>query len=113
VTCLAVVGNTATLVVDSGGSYTGLQVVDNTGPGERDTLDLALDRQPGDCSPVPRSGFFTTIEPGNFTVVDAPALPTSKQQCKKGGFASFGFENQGRCVAFVERPPALRAPAGA
>jgi hypothetical protein len=30
-------------------------------------------------------------------------LPTSKAQCKNGGFARFGFKNQGQCVAFVQR----------
>jgi CRP-like cAMP-binding protein len=26
---------------------------------------------------------------------------TSKEQCKDGGWQSFGFENQGDCVSFV------------
>jgi hypothetical protein len=28
-------------------------------------------------------------------------LPTSKAQCKNGGWRQFGFKSQGRCVAFV------------
>jgi hypothetical protein len=34
----------------------------------------------------------------------APTLPTSKEQCKKGGWKDFGktFKNQGQCVEFVE-----------
>lgn len=32
-------------------------------------------------------------------------VPTTKEQCKDGGFAAFGFKNQGQCVAFVERGP--------
>jgi hypothetical protein len=36
-------------------------------------------------------------------VRDAPALPTSKDQCKNGGWQDFGiFKNQGDCVSFVE-----------
>lgn len=31
--------------------------------------------------------------------------PTTKQQCKNGGYRAFGFKNQGQCVAFVERGP--------
>jgi hypothetical protein len=27
--------------------------------------------------------------------------PTSKDQCKKGGWAHFGFRNQGQCIRFV------------
>ena len=30
-----------------------------------------------------------------------PELPTAKEQCKDGGWATFGFRNQGQCVAFV------------
>jgi hypothetical protein len=40
---------------------------------------------------------------GDVTVVDAPALPTSKDQCKNGGWRNFGvFKNQGDCVSYVE-----------
>ncbi len=41
----------------------------------------------------------------------APALPTSKDQCKSGGWRAFGgmFKNQGQCVAFVQRGPRPRA----
>lgn len=28
--------------------------------------------------------------------------PTTKDQCKKGGWEAFGFKNQGQCVRFVE-----------
>jgi Tol biopolymer transport system component len=30
-------------------------------------------------------------------------LPTSKAQCKHGGYKDFGFKNQGRCVAYVQK----------
>jgi hypothetical protein len=41
----------------------------------------------------------------------APAFPTSKEQCKNGGWRNFpGFKNQGDCVSFVatrgKNPPA-------
>jgi Tol biopolymer transport system component len=29
--------------------------------------------------------------------------PKSKAECKKGGYKQFGFENQGECIAFVNR----------
>jgi hypothetical protein len=62
-------------------------------------------------------GPFGTTVPGTFTVtinwagasvtdsVDVNcALPTSKDQCKNGGWRTFpGFENQGDCVSFVSR----------
>jgi hypothetical protein len=34
---------------------------------------------------------------------DFPAVPTTKSQCKKGGWLSFGrFKNQGQCIRFVK-----------
>jgi hypothetical protein len=43
-----------------------------------------------------------TMTSGGFVIVDAPALPTSKDQCKNGGWKTFGvFKNQGDCVSFV------------
>jgi hypothetical protein len=68
---------------------------------------------PADC-PAPVDPFsvpdadirLTTDETGGITVHDAPPLPTSKDQCKNGGWRNFpGFRNQGECVAFVERHP--------
>jgi hypothetical protein len=43
----------------------------------------------------------------NVIVVDAQPLPTSKDQCKKGGWRNYGdtFKDQGQCVAFVQRGP--------
>jgi hypothetical protein len=61
---------------------------------------------PGWCRS--RTGLFTsfaTILSGDIAVVDAPALPTSKEQCKHGGYRNFGarFRNQGACLSFVAR----------
>jgi hypothetical protein len=43
-----------------------------------------------------------TLTTGDIVVVDAPALPTSKAQCRHGGWRTFGvFGNQGDCVSFV------------
>jgi hypothetical protein len=46
-----------------------------------------------------------------YILTRGPSLPTSKEQCKKGGWRSFGvFKNQGDCVSFVatggKNPPA-------
>jgi hypothetical protein len=62
---------------------------------------------PTDCVAAPPFPSFTPLVPysGDFTVRDASAMPTSKDQCKNGGFARFGFKNQGQCVAFVQRGP--------
>ena len=41
---------------------------------------------------------------GGVTIVDAPPVPTSKDQCKNGGWRNYGttFKNQGQCVEFVQ-----------
>jgi hypothetical protein len=39
---------------------------------------------------------------GNITISNGTPLPTSKDQCKNGGWRDFGvFKNQGDCVSFV------------
>ncbi len=51
-----------------------------------------------------------STDPG-AVVSDVPPrsnAPTSKDQCKHGGYAAFGFKNQGQCIAFVQRGPQLK-----
>jgi hypothetical protein len=42
------------------------------------------------------------LDPIGVAVVPASINPTDKSQCKNGGWAAFGFKNQGQCVRFVE-----------
>lgn len=45
-----------------------------------------------------------TDDPNPFTTwneVDVQTCAITKQMCKKGGFADFGFRNQGQCIRFV------------
>jgi hypothetical protein len=30
------------------------------------------------------------------------ADPSTKEDCKRGGWQSYGFQNQGQCIRFVE-----------
>jgi hypothetical protein len=43
------------------------------------------------------------FEDADYVVHDAPTVPTSKDQCKNGGWRNHGatFKNQGQCVSFV------------
>jgi YVTN family beta-propeller protein len=42
--------------------------------------------------------------PEGIAVTPLPRVPTSKDQCKNGGWRNFPqFHNQGQCVAFIER----------
>jgi hypothetical protein len=42
-----------------------------------------------------------SCDSGAFELVQQPPNPTTKEECKKGGYKEFGFKNQGRCIAFV------------
>jgi hypothetical protein len=113
VTCLAVSGNTATINVEDqvfGFGVVTVQVLD----GQPDTFDsFPAGRAPTDCSPLPPVPFGGPVSGGDIVVVDAPPLPTSKAQCKEGGWRNFGiFKNQGDCVSFVATG-GKNAPAGA
>jgi hypothetical protein len=105
--CLAVSGNTATINFEDrigGFGILTVQVVD----GQPDTFDaVPAGRAPTDCSPLPPSGLGGPVIGGDITVVDAPAVPTLKDQCTNGGWRNYGatFKNQGQCVAFVQRGP--------
>ena len=49
------------------------------------------------------SPFFPErVTTGDIIIHDAPPFPTSKDQCKNGGWRNYpGFKNQGQCVSYV------------
>jgi uncharacterized repeat protein (TIGR01451 family) len=49
----------------------------------------------------PSIGFYT-VEAA-FTVEGCVPVPTTKAQCKKGGWKDFGYPNQGTCISDVNR----------
>jgi hypothetical protein len=51
----------------------------------------------------PLNGFDESFLSGLEAPV--PLVPTSKDQCKKGGWPQFGFKNQGQCIRFVKHGP--------
>ena len=54
-----------------------------------------------DCSFVPPISVAEVIE-GSISIFDAPPLPTTTEQCKNGGWKTYGvFKNLGDCVSFV------------
>ena len=129
VTCLSVSDHVAVIGVTGTRSITltvgtisvsvaGLiRVSDGGGPDSGlDTYELALEQGPlvppppppplpgpTDCSAFPGGELFHN-ERGDLVVTDAPPAPTSKDQCKNGGWRTYGvFNNQGACVRFVRR----------
>jgi hypothetical protein len=85
-------------------------------PGTRVTISLPLVINPpaGTYTLLVRTTTDNAFAESNpYTILPAlvggpppvPEGPTSKEQCKKGGYEEFGFKNQGQCVAFVERGP--------
>ena len=69
-------------------------------------IAVAAADSPDDCSLGSPTDVAEVIS-GQISITDAPALPTSRDECKNGGWRSFGatFQNQGQCVAFVQRGP--------
>jgi hypothetical protein len=51
-----------------------------------------------------KTGSLTALHIGTFTVdlPEAPVDPVTKDDCKDGGWMTYGFRNQGQCVDFVE-----------
>lgn len=50
------------------------------------------------------AGYYDNVvieQTSDTTVYDFEASPASKDDCKKGGWAAFGFKNQGECIKFV------------
>jgi hypothetical protein len=134
ISCLAVTGNIAvvgatgvrrTVRVGPDGfvvteENTGfVAIITDNGPAEpppptgplpsSDTVEFEFVATP-DCAAPPTNARMLTGPGGLFgglTVVDAQSpLPTSKDQCKNGGWRNFpGIKSQGQCVALVERHP--------
>lgn len=126
VTCLSVVGKTAVIGVTGTTLFSRLgfslqvagliRVTDGGGPASgQDTFEFDINAQqagpalpgPTDCSAFPTGRPVHRNDGGDLIVTDVAPLPTSKDQCKNGGWGNYGasFKNQGQCVTFVERRP--------
>jgi hypothetical protein len=104
-TCLTVRGNQATIGIDvTASNPPGLAeggLIEVTDGGAEDTFHFALLGSPPAVCPGPTGGGLRVVA-GNIVVTDAQPFPTSKTQCRNGGWRSFpGFKNQGDCVNFV------------
>jgi hypothetical protein len=110
VVCLSVSGNTA--VIGFEGTSTrpleppvpvvGELVVADNGPADSLLDSIGLSERgsgPVNCA---APGSVSSMPVAGDVIVHAPAVPTSKDQCKSGGWRNFpGFKNQGDCVSFV------------
>jgi hypothetical protein len=116
VDCLAVSGSVGTFAgaigLSSFGDTQYKFTVEDNGPtgSPPDRVTSLTATTPFDCTEPLAFGSFSTLV-GDMVVVDASARPTSKQECKNGGWRNFpGFNNQGHCVSFVatggKNPPA-------
>jgi hypothetical protein len=108
VDCLHVSGNIGTYAGALAPNYFGytyykVTVVDNGPTGSPpDTVGTHALNTPLDCTEPLGPEFTVTLTSGDVVVVDAPALPTSKEQCKNGGWRNFAsFKHQGECVSAV------------
>jgi hypothetical protein len=104
VTCLNVSGNAALINADTSLGPVTVELVDNGGGG-LDGFGVGYGNASADCSSFP-SGVFEfpydhSLGAGRAVVFDAQPFPTTKFQCRNGGWARFGFKNQGQCLVFV------------
>jgi hypothetical protein len=106
VVCLVVTGNRALIgFTDPIVGFILALAIDNRPPGATglppDEFYAAPSSAVDGCAPL-ISGTGGQLLQGDIVVRDAPALPTDKEQCKNGGWRTFGvFRNQGDCVSFV------------
>jgi hypothetical protein len=116
VDCLVVSGRTATVggpVLPNPFGYTDYVVtVEDSGPSAStpDLMGFAI-TSGADTGCDPSHLVKLPLITGDIVVTDAPPSPTSTEQCKNGGWRTFGvFKNQGDCVSFVatggKYPPA-------
>jgi hypothetical protein len=107
VTCLRVSDSRAVIEAGDGDRLTLVLVLDDRPAGEPDrgSVSIYFDRPPPACAAVDIGAAIDPVRSGSITVTDAPALPTTKDDCKHGGWAAFGFRNQGQCVKSVVAPP--------
>jgi hypothetical protein len=104
-TCLSVSANKAAMIVrapEPTSDIAGLAIaVQDDGPGQ-DRIDFhTVAALPNDC-PVPGQVSAPTVS-GDITITDAQPLPTSKAQCKHGGWVQFGFNNRKQCIRSVRQ----------
>jgi hypothetical protein len=105
VSCLAVTGSSAVLrfLGPFGGSVI-VKAVDN-GPANSGLDEfLAVNDlgNPADCVWRDTQNRLQPLTSGDVTVRDAQPFPTSKDQCRNGGWRTYAvFKNQGDCVSFV------------
>ncbi len=111
VSCLNVTGNTAVITVQGpfanlpGLLGFSLRVVDNGGSGLDSFQYWPADPEvpdPIDCK-VGSLDWFGGALIGRAVVFDAPAGPTSRRQCRHGGWVKFGFRSKKQCFRFVRR----------
>jgi hypothetical protein len=127
VTCLAVTGNRAIIGFTGtpGFARSLIRVTDGGSAPGQDTFEVTSQASnglvtpipPPDCSsypPAPTAGDINVStsginDLGDIVVRDVSAAPTSKDQCKNGGWKTFSvFSNQGQCVSFVTHGAASR-----
>lgn len=105
VTCLAVEANRAVIGIENGpGSFTAGQGTLIEVSDDPDALFFSLVfAPPSSCPADPFEGYTPDpVTTGNITIRDSTPLPTSKDQCKKDGWKTYGvFKNQGDCVSSI------------
>jgi hypothetical protein len=138
ITCLDVRRNVANFNIDQDPLLTSpgmlfdaairVEITDNAGTGEPDTIQSAPTEQPpGDCTPLKWGDYTERFDEGDFVVLNSAPVPTYTVSCKRAGgmvrgrgkrsrcvpvkasacrakrYKRFGFKKRSKCVAFAKR----------
>jgi hypothetical protein len=100
------------IVIEGFGDFREIQITtDAAGAGSGELLHFGVPT----TGPVPGTYWEATATFGGETAtvdgfINCGGAPVSKDECKDGGYAAFGFKNQGDCVSFIStgggNPPA-------
>ena len=65
---------------------------------------LTIVATPTECGMIINTASTGSISGSATYTAECPTpLPTTKEQCKHGGWKDFGYPNQGKCISDVNR----------
>jgi hypothetical protein len=117
VTCLRVRGTRAVVAgpLDASGRiFTFVLVLEDVpAPAiDRGSVSIYVDTPAPACADVDIDQALDEVRGGSVTITDAPAPPTSKEECRDDAWRQRGFTSRGACQRLVPHPPGAPVASG-